>query len=1009
MSDLYNATTKVPEVLPEDQIGAAIASGSHAYPVGTQIKVNTPNGDVGTVPSEQLQDAVKQGYTLRTGAQEALSDYQADNAGLKGTAKQFTQSFLNQAAFGIPEVVQDHTEDQFDRAKRQALATDHGAAELLGGSAGFGISLFYGGEFFQGAAKANALTGGVLTRALATAGVEAGSEALIKRVVAKAIPKIAGGAAEGMVISAPRAITEAALGDTDAAAESLISGGLIGTAFGGAHVGLDSLKGVSSGVKEFILNKVGAKAAEAEGGAAAGIKSGAESAEASATQPGAESATAEGEASAAPKSPEDEAVENAQSPYADPNDPSLMKAAADMGAPEGMLRTISKATSELKENSPQIRDSAAAINIGDLPEIMLSNNKTVQNVGSVIANQANPIGMAQMKRFSNVWDKISGALDTAFGERSNLSARDTGDIIKQGLKDSVNADKANYEAHYKAAGVTDSAKVGEEVHSQVTKDLQNIEGVSVLKNAPDRQLVNQFIEQIPEAKTLGDLEDFIKSARSNNITDPNLGRVAGKIKEVLENAKDTAIENLTNARAELEGGAHAELSAEGKKVFTDAQDSLAAAKAKYRETRLKVNELSAALGKSSGMSPSSFESFLDEKLSSEDITRKLFTKNDSRFLDFLKKEYPQQYETLMNHHRSQFINAGMLNDQIDPSRVFRNMNAKGMTPEIRSHLLADPELYEHARVVREAIPNNVNPSGTDVSRSIRDGMSLKGKILETAGAHVGMKFIKNAVSVDGILATEQAMKSTAEGLDRIPKVFDALERGSAAFKETANKDTKAVDAIFRLVESAKDPRDAFKKLSKNVAQFKGDPGSQANSNATKIASALSDHGAPTVAQTFTVKMQQAMSHMDEILPKPVGISNPLNPREYHPSDKELSEFRRRLTIMIDPMSALDDLKSGKLTQGQVQTLQTVYPKIYAEMQQRMLTHISEKQPSLSYQNRLKLSLFLGTSLDPSLSPQTIQGYQSRFMQPNAQQPTPTKLQLGLPGMTDLRGAKNKGT
>jgi hypothetical protein len=128
---------------------------------------------------------------------------------------------------------------------------------MLGSLTGFGASLFYGGEFFGGASKAGAVT----ERALLGGAEHAFEEAAVKELGGEAMGQVlariapageavtaaklgpglarkmlasgAGTAVEGAILSTPKALTEAALGDPEQAAETLLYG-----AGGGALLGL---------------------------------------------------------------------------------------------------------------------------------------------------------------------------------------------------------------------------------------------------------------------------------------------------------------------------------------------------------------------------------------------------------------------------------------------------------------------------------------------------------------------------------------------------------------------------------------------------------------------------------------------------------------------------------------------------------------------------------------------------------------------------------------------------
>lgn len=197
---------------------------------GRVVRVVNPDGKAGDIPEENLEQALSLGYSRETGIQRAAREFVAENKGIKGAVKVGLMQFADEALMGIPELVGEHMADPVDRAKYEALKKDHELANAIGGVAGFGASMAYGAPLFKGAAAVGgmaergvlALTEKALAGKIAATGVEAGSREIAGKIVAKALASGASLGTEAGLIAAPHAITEAALGDPDAAAETLL-------------------------------------------------------------------------------------------------------------------------------------------------------------------------------------------------------------------------------------------------------------------------------------------------------------------------------------------------------------------------------------------------------------------------------------------------------------------------------------------------------------------------------------------------------------------------------------------------------------------------------------------------------------------------------------------------------------------------------------------------------------------------------------------------------------------
>ena len=177
---------------------------------------------------------------------KAVRAYVAENQGLSGTAKVALHGFLDQATFGVYGAVKDHEDgkDPLEKAKAEALKQDHAIANIAGQVGGFGASILAGGGIFRAAGTVGRLAEGavlgerILAANVATKMVQAGVPAAEAAEVGAGLARriIANGAkwaGEGAVFAAPKAITEAALGDPERAGETLLMG-----VAGGAVLGL---------------------------------------------------------------------------------------------------------------------------------------------------------------------------------------------------------------------------------------------------------------------------------------------------------------------------------------------------------------------------------------------------------------------------------------------------------------------------------------------------------------------------------------------------------------------------------------------------------------------------------------------------------------------------------------------------------------------------------------------------------------------------------------------------
>jgi hypothetical protein len=208
-------------------------------PISNGVNVIKPDGTTVSIPKDQLASAQSAGYKLETQDQKDIRE-----AGEKSSAITVgARSFINQALLGIPGIISDHSSTDKEKAIREAEDNAHPYANYGAGALGFGASLIAGSPLFKGAAEAGKA-------------VEAGiaGESLASKVLATG----ARYATEGAAVAAPKAFTEAALGDPEQAGESLLYGAGGGIVLGGLAAGTGVLaRSMAQAGKDYLETGAG--------------------------------------------------------------------------------------------------------------------------------------------------------------------------------------------------------------------------------------------------------------------------------------------------------------------------------------------------------------------------------------------------------------------------------------------------------------------------------------------------------------------------------------------------------------------------------------------------------------------------------------------------------------------------------------------------------------------------------------------------------------------------------
>src|SRR5271166_2723687 len=105
------------------------------------------------------------------------------------------------------------------------------------------------------------------------------------------------------------------------------------------------------------------------------------------------------------------------------------------------------------------------------------------------------------------------------------------------------------------------------------------------------------------------------------------------------------------------------------------------------------------------------------------------------------------------------------------------------------------------------------------------------------------------------------------------------------------------------------------------------------------------------------------------------------------------QFGKAVDIALQPLSVLDKVKRGTVTQDDMKHLNGMYPELHQYLGQKIEergihAQLNDEKPS--YKVRQSLSMFLGTALESSLTPSSIQAAQAVFMKQKVGQPAPVK-------------------
>lgn len=900
---------------------APAAAQPDATPSEAAVNVFNPEGDLVSIAPHQLNDALEWGYTQAS--PEEVHNYalqqkygttgQTLAAGAEGVAEGATFGLSAPLELGLGITTPNAIAG---RAAANPLTHNVGqVAGLVGSSAIPGVGeaglLEKAG---QGAADVAGLgkTGAGFLNQVAADTVKGAFEAALFQGTSEEIP---------------RAFTE----DPDKFAQSAI-----------ADIGLAGVMGgVFSGTIGAALRKSGMSAAESLHGMPSLGEGANESAAAAATKPVRGSFVSELDMPKMEAGDLQTSIENSN----------ILKPQEKTNIIDGL--------NSLKSNSKEIE--AAAKEIGaEIAPGMLSDSKWVgKGVDSLVNGAPTYSGLRVAGKYTQGYNIANKAIDDAVGGGSQYTKAEVGNLMKSSIADQIKEQAAPITDMYNEIKKYHSfIPLSEEAVPELTKELQGMKEIKLAPNSPGAKLAKDVLSEIGNIKTVDDIKTY------NSALWDRIPPTASASEKHMVSTVSDALKRLENQSVETFAKSMP-MNDEAKAAIQSLVQQRKAADAAYKPFIGKIQTLAEQLGKSRISGAQSAINFLTHDLTPEQVTQKLFAKNNSEFLQFFKKEFPEQFEMMRQYQKGALRDESLSKEtgQLSPKLLFNKINK--LEPEIQKSLFSDAELkkLKAAETYLQAFPKRFNPSGTADQSAFRSFFEhgVTGGLIANARDFGIEQFIKHVSGSPEVTQATALARATTNG-------FKSAQR---AIKAIMNPDNAAMPAALAPSIAA---RNKLKGLVLEIAQ---DPGKLNDIN----------HNNPVedYKQPFALTSSRAAAYLNSIRP----VSSPSNPLDAHipPSPGERAAYDRQVDLANNPNLILNHIKQGNLIPQDIKTVATIYPNYYQHLSQKLVDAVGEqtaKGKIISYKTRIGMSLFLGRPLDSTMTPLSIQAAQP--IPQDAQQP-----------------------
>lgn len=156
---------------------------------------------------------------------------------------------------------------------------------------------------------------------------------------------------------------------------------------------------------------------------------------------------------------------------------------------------------------------------------------------------------------------------------------------------------------------------------------------------------------------------------------------------------------------------------------------------------------------------------------------------------------------------------------------------------------------------------------------------------------------------------------------------------------------------------------------------------------------------PTIVQAIVDAQTRKLQFLDSKMPRSNEPPVPGQTRmPWVPSRAQIAQWSRYVEAAENPVGVIERAAGGGYVSLEaVETLRTVYPKLFAEAQTRILQRVQERPEAVPYHRRVQLSVMFDMPFDGSQTPEGAAFLQQSY-QP-APPPAPPQPQMGQPTVT----------
>jgi hypothetical protein len=258
--------------------------------------------------------------------------------------------------------------------------------------------------------------------------------------------------------------------------------------------------------------------------------------------------------------------------------------------------------------------------------------------------------------------------------------------------------------------------------------------------------------------------------------------------------------------------------------------------------------------------------------------------------------------------------------------------------------------------------------------------SLMGGDMSVLGSIAVSAFMGTGAAVVNKFLREQGQGIAAEIGHKVLRIAQTAQKQEREVTQAVGKFFKSAGDATRatVVSAGTDSTPLFTRFTEarsKLEQYEQQP-------EQKLSRSLGDTDltAPVVANEVRATATRAAAFLRSKLPQdrisPYDAQPLLKRDGARVSDSQMAKYLRYQRAVERPREVIADLAEGKVSREGIEALKAVYPKLYADMSEKLTAKLAEQTERLPRAQLIQLSIALGQPLHPSLSPAFIAACQS---------------------------------